>query len=147
MKSKRGLSAIVATLLIILLTLVAVGIIWVVIRNVVQTGGTQAEFSAKCISVNLEVSAAACNATTTCNITYTRKSGGEDIDGLYLIVSDGQMSNQTEVTGNIIPGSTRTAFHFLTGLTSPTTAEVAAYFIDDSGTEQRCDPTGTFNIL
>ena len=36
--NKKGLSTIVATLLIILLTLVAVGIIWIVIRNVVQTG-------------------------------------------------------------------------------------------------------------
>ena len=38
---KRGLSTIVATLLIILLTLVAVGIIWVVVRNVIQGGSEQ----------------------------------------------------------------------------------------------------------
>jgi len=53
MESKRGLSAIVATLLIILLTLIAVGIIWVVIRNVVQSGAEQVDLGTKCIAIEL----------------------------------------------------------------------------------------------
>jgi len=35
---KRGLSAVVTTLLIILLVFVAVGIVWVVVRNVIEGG-------------------------------------------------------------------------------------------------------------
>lgn len=35
-KDSKGLSTIVATLLIILLTLVAVGVIWIVVRNVME---------------------------------------------------------------------------------------------------------------
>ena len=38
---KKGLSTIVITLIIILISLVAVGIIWVVVRNVIQTGTEQ----------------------------------------------------------------------------------------------------------
>ena len=38
MESKKGLSAVVTTLIIILLVLVAVGIIWVVVQNIVTEG-------------------------------------------------------------------------------------------------------------
>jgi hypothetical protein len=42
MKNKHGLSDTVATILIIILTLIAIGIIWVVINNIVN-GGKQIE--------------------------------------------------------------------------------------------------------
>src|SRR3990167_792910 len=51
---KRGLDAVVTTLLIILLVLVAVGIIWVVVRNVVQQGSEQIDINARCLSVDLQ---------------------------------------------------------------------------------------------
>ena len=60
MKNKRGLSAIVATLLIILLTLVAVGIIWFAVRNIVQGGADQIEASAKCTAVDISATDASC---------------------------------------------------------------------------------------
>jgi flagellin-like protein len=48
---KKGLSAVVTTLIIILLVLVAVGIIWVVVRNVVEEGGSTIDLSVKCLDV------------------------------------------------------------------------------------------------
>jgi len=147
MKSKRGLSAIVATLLIILLTLIAVGIIWVVIRNIVQSGGDEAAIQAKCALVTLDVSAAQCATGSGCNVTYTRSAGGDDIDGVFIILSNGQASNQTQVVGNVGPGDTRTNFSLATGLSPvPTSAEIAAYFVDASGNERRCNPMGTRTI-
>jgi len=53
MQNTKGLSEIVATLIIILLTLVAVGIIWVVIRVVVKIGAGQISVSAIFININL----------------------------------------------------------------------------------------------
>ena len=50
---KRGLSGIVATLLIILLVIVAVGIVWVVVRNVVQEGSEQISFGR--FTTNVEI--------------------------------------------------------------------------------------------
>ena len=52
--NKKGLDAIVTTIIIILLALVAIGIIWAVLRNVVQQGADQVDNNAKCISVDLE---------------------------------------------------------------------------------------------
>jgi len=147
MKSERGLSAIVATLLIILLTLIAVGIIWVVIRNVVESGGEQAEIAAKCLNVDLSVTAAQCDTGGVCNVTYTRSTGGDAINGIFIILSNGQTSNQSQVTGNVAPGDTRTELNIATTLSpAPTSAEIAPYFTDSSGREQRCNPTGTFDL-
>jgi len=51
MKNKKGLSAIVATLIVILLVLVAAGIIWVVVRNVIGDGCIDKEIPIKLIDV------------------------------------------------------------------------------------------------
>jgi len=50
---KKGLSTIVATLVIILLVLVAVGIVWVVVRNVIERGTNQVDINAKCIGAEV----------------------------------------------------------------------------------------------
>ena len=39
--NSRGLSTIIATLLILLLVLIAVGIIWIIVKNVIQGGAEQ----------------------------------------------------------------------------------------------------------
>ncbi len=38
MDNKRGLSAVVIALIIILLSLVAVGVVWVVVKNIISGG-------------------------------------------------------------------------------------------------------------
>ena len=43
MESKRGLSGIITTLIIIALALVAVGIVWYVVSNVLETSKTEVE--------------------------------------------------------------------------------------------------------
>ena len=53
MENKRGLSDVITTLIIILLVLVAVGIIWVVVRNVVQSGSEQIDITTRCVAVDL----------------------------------------------------------------------------------------------
>ena len=154
MKNKRGLSAIVATLLIILLTLVAVGIIWVVIRNVVQSGANQVEATAKCTSVDISATAAACGSSTgnwTCNVTYYRAAGGDDIDGIKITLSNGLNSYTQDVPGNVDQQQTKTSTSIDTGLLStdpkPTSVQIAAYINDASGNPQLCNPTEEFTNI
>jgi hypothetical protein len=85
---KRGLSTIVATLLIILLTLVAVGIIWVVIRNVLQGGSEQISLGK--FTLNLEIKDVTLNITnSSINVKIKRNAGAGEIVGLDFIVEDG----------------------------------------------------------
>ncbi len=154
MISKRGLSAIVATLLIILLTLVAVGIIWVAIRQVVQTGAENVATSAKCTTVDVSATGATCNSSSgnwTCNVTYKRASGGEAINGIRITISNALNSKNQDVAGDVAIGATRTEQNINTGLAGtdpkPTSVAVSAYFNDNAGNPQFCNPTAEFKNI
>ena len=54
MFEKRGLSTIVSTLLILLLVFVAIGILWVVIRNVIQDGAEQVSLGKFTLDMKIE---------------------------------------------------------------------------------------------
>jgi len=87
----RGLSTIVVTLIIILVSLVAVGIIWIVVRNVIQRGSEgiqmgQFTLDAKIKNVNLE------NISNNVNLTVKRNPGEGAFTGLKFIFYDGRNS-------------------------------------------------------
>src|SRR5512137_2593316 len=85
--NKKGLSTIVATLLIILLTLVAVGIIWIVVRNVVQGGADQVDIDSKCLSASVEATKVT-NVSTAYQVTITRNGGEDALGGVKLVFTD-----------------------------------------------------------
>jgi hypothetical protein len=95
-KSKKGLSTIVATLLIILLTLVAVGIIWVVIKNVLQSGAEQISLGK--FTLNLEIKRVIVNeAGVSIDVKIKRNAGEGELSGLKFIISDGENSEVVEI--------------------------------------------------
>ncbi|MEK6828732.1 MAG: archaellin/type IV pilin N-terminal domain-containing protein [Nanoarchaeota archaeon] len=144
--NKRGLSEVVTTLIIILLVLVAIGIVWAVVSNILQTGSEQTEISAKCLQVGVKATAASCTAGA-CSVTYKRSAGGDDIDGVVIILSNGQDSVQKDVAGNLAVQQTRTETGITETLTpDPNSVEVAAYFTDASGNQQLCATIGTFEF-
>ena len=151
--NKRGLSEVVSTLIIILLVLVAIGIVWVVVSNVLQSGASQTEIGAKCLQVDVKANAVNCasnNVTWECDVTYNRKSGGDAIDGIKIVLSNGLESSTASVAGNVAPLDVRTQSNINTTIVianaEPSSAQIAAFFIDDSGNEQVCNPTGAFEF-
>ncbi|MEX2017504.1 MAG: hypothetical protein WD876_03455 [Candidatus Pacearchaeota archaeon] len=143
--NKQGLSTIVTTLIIILLSLVAIGIIWVVVSNVLEGGAEQTEINTKCLSVDVRATALSCDDGVSCSVTYNRRAGGEAIDGLRIIISNPQESASLDVEGDLGIGATRTST-VTTTLTGINGAQVAAYFEDSSGTPQFCPPSRAFEI-
>jgi hypothetical protein len=148
MRDTKGLSAVITTLIIILLVLVAIGIIWVVVNNVLQSGAQQTEISAKCLQIDLRATAATCdNDTSICSVTYHRGTGGDAIDGAKIIFSNGQESYEQDVLGNVAPLATNTTSAISTGLSPvPNSVEISAFFIDASGNQQLCSATSTFTF-
>lgn len=147
MNNRKGLSEVVTTLIIILLVLVAIGIVWVVVNNILESGTEQAEISAMCLQIDIKATAATCTAGGVCNVTYRRNAGGEDIDGIVIVLSNGESSNQTQVAGNVAPLDTRTLTNFVTGLSPvPNKAEIAAYFVGASGDQQICSTKSTLEF-
>ncbi|GBE20264.1 hypothetical protein BMS3Abin17_01002 [archaeon BMS3Abin17] len=137
---KKGLSTIVTTLIIILLVLVAIGIVWVVIMNVVEDSTGQINTNTKCLSVSLEASSVVCSNETTCNISIYRKPGGDALEGVKLIFENaaGDRSlTAVDVSGNIAElGTSKSEVN--TGISNATKVEMTPYFADESGNENLC---------
>jgi hypothetical protein len=148
MKNTRGLSAIVATLIIILLTLVAVGIIWVVIRNVVQSGADQIDINTKCVAVSLEAVSVNETSAGVYAVTLKRNAGGDVLGGVKVAVFNATGNSGVINFGTLTALQTKTAT-----ITTPGSAtavgnkiEYTPFFIDASGNEQLCTQTQTFEF-
>lgn len=93
MRNKRGLSGIVATLLIILLVIVAVAVVWTVVRNVLDEGSEKVGFST--ITTGVDVQGVQV-AGDTASVTVKRDVGEGNVVGVKVVVSDGQNSVSEE---------------------------------------------------
>lgn len=141
--NKKGLSAIIGTLLIILLVIVAVGIIWVVIRGTLESGVEDLEAGAKCLDSSVKVTAALCDGST-CNITVQRQSGSDEIDGIRVIASDGSQSNSTDSGVNLQSLGIATYEVGISGYGDITSVQAALYFNDADGNPGICSGADEF---
>ena len=144
MNNKKGLSTVVTTLIIILLVFIAVGIIWVVIRNVLQGGVEEINYEAKCLEISFTTSGLVCTDTDgdsfhECNVTVTRSSRGETIDGVKIVFST---ATDSYVYDGVAIGVLETGVFSadetdLANTTAVTGVEVKAYFTGD-GVDHIC---------
>jgi hypothetical protein len=151
--NKKGLSTIVTTLIIILLVLVAIGIIWVVIRGVIEQGTSQITIDTKCLNTDVRATRVVCSAGS-CDVTLLRKAGSDAMDGVKLVFHN-NLGNSSAVltgyTGDITLLATQQATGLTTGITLPTTAgedsvDVVPYFKDEKGQERLCTQVNTFSF-
>jgi len=152
MENKKAMSMIVSTLIIILLVLVAVGVVWVVVNNLLQSGADQVELASKCREVNLQATKVDCSNAhddwgveaeplIQCAVTLERGTGGEAIDGAKIIFTNetGTSNDEVEFYLSLGPLEVKTNAT-LDGINIPnsTKIKVVPYFKDDSGNEQLC---------
>lgn len=97
MKNKKGLSDIVATLIIILLVIVAAGIIWGVVRNVVQQGADQIEAGQRCFSISLEIENAIKDGDDGNYSIRVWNKGTEIIEGIKIAISNNTANTQPTI--------------------------------------------------
>ena len=90
LENQKGLSAIVATLIIILLVLVAVGIVWVVVRIIVQEGAEGIELGR--FTLDLEIKAAQIENGDVTVVVVRRNPGEGNFVGMNFVFSDGTNS-------------------------------------------------------
>ena len=152
---KKGLSTIVVTLIIILISLVAVGIVWVVVRNVISQGVNNIQSSADCITVDVHATAVNCSVVgglQSCSVTLQRSGSATGaIGGAKLIFKNTTAATPTSsglisYVGDIQPLVTATRT-FPTTLVTVDTVEVNAYFTDGSGNDQICGATTPYKFI
>ena len=84
--NKRGLSNVIVTLIIIVISLIAVGLVWVVVQNLIE--GETDEISLGFVNVDLEIKEVKVQGNNT-EVKVKRKVGEGEISGLKFIVIDG----------------------------------------------------------
>lgn len=159
MKSTKGLSTVVATLIIILLTLVAVGIIWVVIRSVVTSGSQQVDINSKCLAVDLEAVSVNQTSAGVYAVTLTRNadSGGSgDLAGIKVSIlnatgtSSGPMEfgalAELDTNTVTLDTSDSAGTGALRQVVNGTEVEFTPWFTDASGNPQTCSQTKTYTF-
>lgn len=141
---KKGLSNLVATVLIVLLALAAVALIWGFLKPVFINTGTQIGTGVKCLDV--EVQPVKCvNTMLSGQVSskVTVKTTKGEVEKIYVVVqySDDQaLSNSTDAPDLF---ATKDVTILRTTSETAETAKVAAVIIDDQGKEQICGEAPT----
>jgi flagellin-like protein len=153
MRNKKAMSEIVTTVIMVVLALVAVAVIWQIINNLIGEKGAQISVTQKCLDVKLNVqSVTGCSTGDGCTISVKRAAGGEDFDGLKVVLKNSANSSKViSVDGNI--GELETASinaALISGdafdSASANKVEVTAFFVDESGQEQICPSTTAYTF-
>lgn len=148
---KRGLSAIVATLIVVLLAIVAFGIISNFVLDEAEGQIDESGYNLDCQDVRFDgVSAVNSSSAGVYNITVDRASdSGEAIDGYKasLINSENTESETATVEQEITPLDLKTSSAKFTNNTAlgfnPATLEVVPYFEKENGENFVCQNGAT----
>ena len=93
MINKKGISAVVANVLIVLLVVAGVVLLWTAVRPTIEQAGEQV--SAECVTLDLEVTG--CNVTID-DLTVRRNSGSGELSSARLIIG-GDTTDCSTVSG------------------------------------------------
>jgi len=138
LKNKRGLSAIVMTIIMIGLVLVAVGIVWVVVLGILEGQSESLDYNQNCLGLSFKIKNLDCTGGN-CNFVIERSIGstGSPIDGIAVTFSNASASGEEEpLAGNV--AATLTKSGVSAGVTGVTRADARIYFDKEDDTKHYC---------
>lgn len=145
-KGKKGLSTVVVALIIILISLVAIGIVWVVVRNLFSSGTKEIGFGG--FTINLGIRNAYEQAGNI-SIDVERKTGKGELVKIKFILSDGKTSETITQDVNLGELDSKIFSIHPTQLapTQVASVSVAPVFKTTEGAEAVGDITSTYNLI
>ena len=134
MKDKRGISAVVVTIMIILVAIIAVTILWAALKPAIE--GSVEEISLQCLEVEVEVSS--CSVVSGSEEIVVTLNAGE-IDKLKVVFydTDGDSLGSEDITTDI-PGTLETKTVTVSPTTGTTAMNIAGVITTDSGEDVVC---------
>lgn len=156
MRNKKGLSAVIVSMMLVLLAIVSVGVVFVVVNNSVGDTQNEVESRQRCLGVNVVPVAADCsftkypngNATVLankgCRVSYRRLSGGvkTKVEGVRVSLLDNVSVNSVQFIDEhqLEQLERRTSFTVMTSDVSGDDAaflEVVPYvLVDENGNDE-----------
>jgi len=149
MKNTRGISSIIATLILILLTIVLIGIVWVVVSGIVTNSTKQVNSGAQCLNSGIQITSASCTkAGNNCNVTIQRTLGTDTINGVRLIfINAATNSAINDTVGDIPTQGSINAQNWNPGVSNVSEVDAAIYFSDASGAKSVCSGVTKFTTI
>ena len=143
---KRGLSGVVTTLIIVLLVLVAIGVIWMVVRNVIDKGAEQIELGQ--FSLDLQIKKVQVQNGNVTVIVVRRNPGEGNFVGMNFVFSDGQNSETIRQNVSLQELDEKTFTFTLTKISASNlkTVSVAPIYELSSGKETAGNTVTTFEV-
>ena len=97
-KNKRGLSEIIVTLLLVMLSIVLVGIVFVVVKNIVKNGTQQTSFQFGSLFLNLKLQKVSIDPTTgDVSVIVQREVGQGELTGVAFVIPNFEYSRDQNV--------------------------------------------------
>lgn len=148
--NKRGLSAIIVTVLLIGLTIVAVGIVWAVINSTLKKGAENIDVGTKCLGIDVGATSVVCSSATSCDVRIERTGSRDDtISGVKIVFENATGSRSPtplDYGQNIAQLENPTASALNPGIAAPNKVETTVYFKDTSGNTQYCSQPNIFTF-
>src|SRR3989344_8465854 len=131
----RGLSTIVAILLMLLLVMVAVGIIWVVVKNVIQSGAEQISLGKYTLDLQIEQVQKVDDSNI--NVKLKRNAGDGEFVGISFIIDDGDSTEVIKQNISMDELEVKTFQLILSGINASNIKKISIYpiFKLESGKE------------
>ncbi len=128
-KSRRGMSAIVTTVILVALALIAVGIVWAVIQNLIEDKAGDIGLQGKCLKTPLTITAVDCSEDD-CEVSV-KNTGTESTTDVKAIIggATGEISTEGELGVALGPGST----DIITTVGKPDTPSQATVMAEHDG--------------
>jgi len=157
MFNKKGLSGIVITLIIVLLSLAGIAIVWTVVGGLIKGNTEGIEISSKCLNTNIEITSVTCvdgELNKMCDVKLVR-TGTEtsELGGVKLVFKDEinavSSDSAIDIAGNIAALVGKTATGIDSGIVianMPNKVEATPYFKDATGQEKLCSQTTSFSF-
>ena len=140
MENKKGLSDVVTTVLIVLLTIVAIAILWGFLQPMFTKSGAKVQQAEACLSMNLEVVRCTFNATNTL-VTVRRGAGAANLKEVKLVLESSVDGSTNVITSTTVPTELGSVIYPAPKLGYNKSAVVAAGLADEQGDVNYCTPT------
>jgi flagellin-like protein len=144
MQNKKGISEVVTTVLIVLLTIVAIAILWGFLQPLFTKSGVKVQMAEQCLSVSLEVTSCVNNAATGPTNVSVKRTGAATLKEVKVILT--KPNGETVAISQVAPDELETKLYsnLLAG-TKATSVSVAAGIADAQGAVNYCTPTQPVN--
>jgi hypothetical protein len=135
--NKRGLSDIVATVLIVLLALAAVALIWGFLKPAFEDTGSQIDLRTKCLSVEVEPTQCIFEDNYRAMVTVKMASG--EAAKVYAVIQyDDNSANSSMQDAPPLLATTNIVIMPPAANSKPLTAKVAGIVVDEQGNQEVC---------